>query len=723
MFGAGKWSEMWGLSRPAFAILGMIAVLMLLSAVTIWRTAAEANRIDSERTALALRNAVASEASELQAIASDNGQWDDAAAAVYDNGDVAEFFTTNYLDTSADGRLYDGVVALRADGSVLRSLRRGRFVDTPTSQWVGQGIDRVIIAAKSDGEASALVAGDDGPRLVGVAQVVPTSATRIAAFRAAAPEPVYILFTRPLDQSAVAGIGRALVLDHVRLVPLAIAEDAGRRTGVQDADFVTLRDSNDAAVAAIAWRPSRPGNRAIARSTPFIGLALLAGLLASILLLRRGYASISEMNRIALVDSLSQLPNRRALRRLTRNALRDYDEVALAFIDLDGFKAVNDLYGHGVGDELIVQCAAIIADLAPAPGGAARLGGDEFALLAFGNGADQRLVDAADQLLGRLRDPFEIGDRTIMVGASIGLSNRVTAGDSNSELMREADVAMYVAKRAGKMRRVWFEPAHDRDRTAVLEVERRLRTALDTDEFDLVYQPMIEAESGAVSGFEALLRWNVGDAEQIGPDRFIPIAEDTGLIDRIGEFVLRRACSDALGWGERSLSINVSAGQLRNPYFAVRLSEILTETGFAPERLLLEITEAYVVSDPVPARRVIEAVRALGVRVVLDDFGTGYASIGFLRQFAFDALKIDRSLVADALSDHAARTMLHSTIALARALHISTIAEGIETEAQALIMRAAGCDLLQGWHFAREGDACASAAMLEAGTLAQSRSA
>jgi diguanylate cyclase (GGDEF)-like protein len=708
-----QWTEHRSLSRPALALFGLIIVLMALSGLTLWRTTIEANHVDSERTALALRNAVAGEAAELLAIAADNAQWDDAASALYDGEAFESFVETNFSDSSADGTLYDGVVAMRRDGSILINLRRGEPSTRSPEVWIGPGLYQLMHAVQNNGIAHGLLSGSDGVRLVGMAMVTPTSADRLATHHAANHEPIYLAFTRPLSSATVAAIGTDLVLHNVSLGSPGLANGLSL-AGVNGFDLTTLRDIDGRDVATLRWHPSLPGNRAIARSTPFILMALLTGLLAGILLLRSGYASVSEINRIALLDSLSELPNRRALRRLTRRALRDHDEVALAFVDLDGFKAVNDLYGHGVGDELIIQCARYISTIPLSPGGAARLGGDEFALLAFGPGARHRLIAAADALLARMREPFMIGDRTISVGASIGLACRETAGTSASELMRQADVAMYAAKNAGKMRWTWFDMCHDTERAAAIDIERRLRFALDTASgFELVYQPMIAAHDGAISGFEALLRWDGGGGEAIGPDKFIPIAEDTGLIDKLGELVLRRACTESLAWADHSVSVNVSAAQLRNPHYPGRLAAILSETGFPANRLIVEITESYVVSDPLAARRVIDALRAQGVRVALDDFGTGYASIGFLRQFTFDILKIDRALVAEAMADNAARALLLSSIAVARALDMATVAEGIENEAQAVIMRSAGCDLLQGWHFAREGDASSSATMIE----------
>jgi diguanylate cyclase (GGDEF)-like protein len=702
------------LARPLIAIILMIVIIVALAVGTLWWTAGETNRIDSERTGRALINAVAGEASELQSMAGDGGNWDFAADAAYHSADPSTFLQEGgYQDGSRVGVLYDGVAVLNADASTVFAVRQGEVSSEDARQWIGADVASVLrsAAASTIGAASGLVRSEHGVRLVAVSHILPVSEARRAAHLRSNLPMRYLVFTRPLQAADLNAIGEALV---VRELSLRIADaPAGQVTDKPDHhNIAPLLNINSQPIATLHWQPNAPANRAIVRSLPVMAAALLIAILASIMLLRRSYTAIAHINRVASLDSLSELPNRRALRRITQRALRDHSEVALAFIDLDGFKSVNDLYGHGVGDELIIACAHYIANISTNPGSAARLGGDEFAMLAYGPQAHERLTAAIDGLLRRLREPFHIGERSISIGASIGLASRSTAGQSAGELMRQADVAVYAAKRDGKMRWAWFDASLDAERTAALDIERRLRIGMDEGEFSLVYQPMIAAHAGTVNGFEALLRWNGGDGEAIGPGIFIPIAEDSGLIDRLGEFVLRRACTDARQWGAMDISVNVSAAQLRNRNFAKMAANVLAETGFPPSRLIIEVTETYVVTDPVAARLAIDEMRAIGVRVALDDFGTGYASIGFLRQFAFDSLKIDRALVAEAISDKGARAMLNSSIAVARALNMTTVAEGIETEAQAIVMRAAGCDQLQGWHFARETDAETTAALV-----------
>ena len=432
------------------------------------------------------------------------------------------------------------------------------------------------------------------------------------------------------------------------------------------------------------------------------GLLLVAGAVvyaATIFLLgRNGFANVRELETIGFTDALSQLPNRRALHEDVTRMSKGDTEVAIALIDLDRFKEVNDHYGHAAGDHLIQQCAQILRECCEPEATCYRLGGDEFAAVVAGPIAGTILEGICHSLLERLEAPFKLGTSQIGIGASIGLArSTIDARLPSSELLRCSDVAMSMSKRGGKMRCTWFNTAFDQRREAAREIEDEMRSALADDQFAVLYQPLVNADTGAIVGVEALLRWNRPDDRKIGPDIFVPIAEESGLINPLGLFVLRQAITAALRWDNISLSVNISAAQLRHPGFPIQLGNILEETGFAPDRLELEITETSLVLDPVVAERTLELIRSFGVKVVLDDFGTGYASIGFLRQFRFEKLKLDRSLISQADRDEGSRAMMLSSIAMARALRMSVTAEGVETEEQAEMVRVAGCDQIQGW--------------------------
>jgi diguanylate cyclase (GGDEF)-like protein len=436
------------------------------------------------------------------------------------------------------------------------------------------------------------------------------------------------------------------------------------------------------------------------------GALMIAALLvyaATIVLLgRSGIANARAIEARTITDPLTRLPNRQALHEDIKQLSLGDEEVALAMIDLDGFKQVNDHYGHLVGDQLIERCADLIRDICGKEARCYRLGGDEFAAVMHGKIAGTLLEGICRTVLERMAVPVEVEQFHIAVGASVGLARSTAdARLTSSEMLRRADVALYMSKRGGKMRCTWFNESFDRRRERMRAIEDEIRTGIPAGEFNLAYQPLVDAEDGRIVAVEALLRWDRGERAPLGPNVFVPVAEESGLINPLGVWVLRQAVCDGLRWGDISLSVNISAAQLRNPEFPIKLGEVLEETGFPAHQLELEVTETCLVLDPVVAERTLDVIRSFGVKIALDDFGTGYASIGFLRRFRFEKLKLDRSLVELAGVDDASRAMMLSSIALARALNMGVTAEGVETEEQAELVRLAGCDQIQGWLYHR----------------------
>ncbi|WP_349514515.1 bifunctional diguanylate cyclase/phosphodiesterase [Erythrobacter sp. NFXS35] len=454
------------------------------------------------------------------------------------------------------------------------------------------------------------------------------------------------------------------------------------------------------AIAALAV--SLNDRLTIAAPGPLITATILIYSVILVLLGTAAIANVRELATLGIADPLTRLPNRRALHEYIERKSRGDGEVALALIDLDSFKQVNDHFGHAVGDQLIEQYAQMLREVCGSEARCYRLGGDEFAAVMSGKVAGTILEGMCRTLIERLATPMEINGRQIAIGASIGLA-RSTADHRvpSSELLRRSDVAMSMSKRGGKMRCTWFNESFDRRRERVREIEEEIRTGIAAGEFSLAYQPLVDAESRKIVAVEALLRWDREDRQPLGPAIFVPVAEDSGLINPLGQWVLRQAVCDALRWGDITLSVNVSAAQLRNPEFPIKLGEVLEETGFPPHRLELEVTETCLVLDPLVAERTLDVIRSFGVRIALDDFGTGYASIGFLRRFRFEKLKLDRSLIELAGGDEGSRAMMLSSIALARALKMGVTAEGVETEEQAELVRLAGCDQIQGWLYFR----------------------
>ncbi|WP_424361000.1 putative bifunctional diguanylate cyclase/phosphodiesterase [Methylocystis parvus] len=412
---------------------------------------------------------------------------------------------------------------------------------------------------------------------------------------------------------------------------------------------------------------------------------------------------LSDENlKLANLDALSGLPNRRALTtrlgELHGSGQRGV-RTAVVFVDLDGFKDVNDTYGHETGDTLITIVAAKFGDLLPANGLLARLGGDEFAALISAPDADRDAETFANCVVALLEQPIKIGARTIQVGASVGIACAAPGDCDAQELFRRADTAMYHVKGNGKGGVAFYAPGLDAERQRQQDIENQIRRGLAADEFELHYQPIVDAGTKAVISVEALLRWPRRREGAIGPDQFIPVAEASGLINPLGLFVLRRACLDFLDIPGIKLNVNISPAQFRDPAFEDNVAAILAETGFPAARLELELTEGYLIHHPQRAMTAISSLKEMGISVALDDFGTGYTSIAYLQQYGFDRIKIDKSLAGSIATDKKAGVLVAGAVYLANGLDMAVTAEGVETEEQASMLRMAGCQCLQGFLF------------------------
>jgi diguanylate cyclase (GGDEF)-like protein len=421
----------------------------------------------------------------------------------------------------------------------------------------------------------------------------------------------------------------------------------------------------------------------------------------------------------ALHDSLTGLLNRTGfLRRLDAQiatADRHGFSVAVHVIDLDRFNDVNERIGHGAGDAVLKQAARRIEPLLGPRALVARLGADEFAILQPYYLAGLRAVDQlADDVASVLAQPFRIGEATVQLGASIGHASYPFAARESAELMRAADIARHYAKLHARGRSVAFVPSMDAERQNRHRIDARLRAALAGDEFELYFQPVSETATGRLCGFEALLRLSDDAGVPIPPSDFIPVAEETGLIDEIDAWVLRKACRLARQWPEELfVAVNLSPAQFRRGDMAERIRETLAWSGLDPKRLEIEVTEGLLITDSEAVLRQLDVMKALGIRLALDDFGTGYSSLSYLWRFPFDKLKVDRSFMIDLVAPGSkSREIVATIIALGRVLNLTVTAEGVETEAQAAMLRELNCDLVQGYLFGRPQPASEVAATI-----------
>jgi diguanylate cyclase (GGDEF)-like protein len=423
-----------------------------------------------------------------------------------------------------------------------------------------------------------------------------------------------------------------------------------------------------------------------------------------------------EALNLARHDPLTGLPNRRFFAEKLDDYLRDASatqRVAVLMLDLDGFKAINDMHGHAVGDKALTEFARRIALILRTDSILARIGGDEFAIIKPNINSLDDPTNLARRIASAIAKPFVIGDVSAELGVGVGIAVAPDDGIDPDELVRRADRALYRAKAAGRSSVRFFEPNMDTYVERRIQIEREFRIAIASNSIVPHYQPLVSLNGNRIIGFEALARWESEGLGYIPPDVFIPIAEETGLIKALGDQLLRRACLDANAWPENFvLASNISPVQLRDPTLGLRIISILGQTGFSPRRLEIEITEGALIENIEVARTVIDELRVAGVRIAIDDFGTGYATLAQLLSFHLDKIKIDRSFVSRLNSSADSLVIIRAIIGLAKGLGLTTTAEGIEDVEQLECLKFNGCTEGQGYLFSKAVPAAEIPALL-----------
>ena len=419
----------------------------------------------------------------------------------------------------------------------------------------------------------------------------------------------------------------------------------------------------------------------------------------------------ARIRHLARHDALTELPNRiQFLEEMasSETGLARGEKLAVLCIDLDHFKEVNDTLGHAIGDKVLKQVSARLWGSTRENDVLARLGGDEFSLLLRGIDKPADAAAIAERITRTMSTPFSIDGHQIVIGASVGIAMAPDDGETTDQLMKNADLALYRAKAEGRSTFHFFERGMDEAIQHRRQTEAGLRLALARNEFRLVYQPLVGLKEDRVTCLEALLRWDHAEKGTIPPNDFIPIAEETGLIVPIGEWVLRQACRTAMTWPtDARVAVNLSTVQFKNNKLYETVVSALKESGLPPTRLELEITESLLLAESEPTLQTLHKLRALGVRISMDDFGTGYSSLSYLRSFPFDKIKIDRSFIRDLESRGDSLAIIKAVIGLGHSLGMSTTAEGIETEEQLAAVREQGCNEVQGFLFSPPIDASA----------------
>ncbi|AGH50009.1 diguanylate cyclase [Sphingomonas sp. MM-1] len=593
------------------------------------------------------------------------------------------------------------VAALRAS---LRAPDRGDAVDPATSGYSPGASDITVI--------------DGHPAVVSVKPIV---GDQDRAAQAPGSEPL-LVSVQHLDGPFLEAMARQYLLDGARF-SWALQPVPGQSHAV-------IRSRRGETVGYLVWNSFAPGSRVMGKVAPVLIVALLAiTLIVALLLLhiRRTLtalrASEAHAQHLALHDNLTGLANRTLFRSRMDLALvavrRGGTPLAMLCLDLDRFKPVNDTLGHPAGDQLLCQVSARLKAVTRDTDTVSRLGGDEFAIIQ----AHAPTIESVERLCQRiataLNEPFDVDGTMVCVGVSIGVAIAPLHSTDRVDLGRKADIALYEAKARGRGRVVLFEEAMDASVQRRQAIEKDLREAIAAgNQFELYYQPVHDARTRAVIGAEALVRWRHPLLGLMAPATFVPIAEECGLIEPIGEWVLREALAAARDWPLESIAINLSAVQLRNPALVDIVQEAITASGIEPRRVELEITETSFVEDEDICRANVAALRAQGVRIALDDFGTGYSSFTHLRTFAVDRIKVDRSFVAGINRREGGSAIIRAIVGLANARGIAVTAEGVETDGQAEWLAAIGCGTLQGYLMSKPMPARAIGSWFDAGIAA-----
>jgi diguanylate cyclase (GGDEF)-like protein len=687
-----------GLASALFLTITGFGAYLIHDAMTSMKDTA--NTIDDARSVSATRSAIQAFKKQLSATVRDNSYWDDAFEQMK-SPEAAAWAADNWGVTTENYPLYDTALVVKPDGGTLIAYRDGAEIENAV-QFFDNSLPALIAAARKP-----------DPERTNLPVAFIRTARGIALVSASAIQPYARVADNPLDQAKV------LVL--AKHMTSAVVSEIAENFSISGLTFterprrlhVILDDIKGKRVGQLGWPSEEPGTKSFMSVRPKVAAAAGVFLLLISTICASAYFALRGVRREerhsyfnATHDALTGLFNRAGLleqidRFFASNEVGAKSGAQLHLIDLDGFKGVNDAWGHAVGDQLIIAVAERLKRELPADVVVARLGGDEFAVLSKNTSEERSLDGISARILAIFDAPFDLGGRHVEIGGSVGAASAEHLALTRGELFRRADLALYRGKELGRGIAVSFEESLETESRNAAELEYDIRAALAKDEFSVVFQPLIEAKSGKITGVEALARWTSPLRGRVAPDVFISAAERGGLIDQLGLRILDLAVGAACAWPDVGLSVNVSPMQLRNTSFVEDLHGVLDRHGFDPKRLTVEVTEGVLISNPVQVKRVFGALKSLGVKIALDDFGCGYASIGALREFGFDRMKIDRSLVISADSEGNGGAVLQATIALANALQIPVTAEGIETERQATVVKLCGCDELQGYLFSK----------------------
>jgi diguanylate cyclase len=705
-----------------FLPIGLIvAVAVLCLVIAILTSARRADEVTLDREDQLLENAISGRGTrvlrEVESVAATNGAtqkireeydplWTESRV-----GNWLQVFFDHDLVLVVDGLDHVEYARARATGDVsaielpaeltaVLDFLRGRLDALPGGAVSLLGVQD---PHKPGRLAATIQRVRDKPAIV--AAVAVGSDSDLAAGNAAAP---VVLSIKYIDDELLREIGDRLQLTGLRAI------DEPAQAG--DQHMVTLADPQGAPIARLAWKPTRPGSEVAGSALPFIAVAIVAfALLGGLVIrhMRRTTQAIAagetRLRHLAMHDPVCGLPNRlyfgERLENVIAEVRRGGPSAAVFYIDLDHFKDVNDTLGHHIGDDLILNVTQRLSRVVREEDLVARLGGDEFAIITTCASDSYSLQAIAGRIISAVCAPYSISGHNINIGASIGIAVIDRRARDAADILRYADMALYRAKNEGRNRACIYDAAMDADLSQRKLLEGDLLQAIRNDGLAAAYQPIVNASGDTMVGVEALARWTHPTAGVIPPSVFIPIAEHSGLIIELGEWMLRRACIDGRDWPGLTVAVNVSPLQFRRSDFVDVVERILKETNFDAGRLELELTESTLLGNLDTAELSMLRLKAIGVRFALDDFGTGYSSLLYLRRFPFDKLKIDSSFVRSIETAPDAAAIVHAVVSLGRGLGMRVTAEGVENAEQHLFLRAAGVHSMQGYRFGRPGPA------------------
>jgi diguanylate cyclase (GGDEF)-like protein len=695
---------------PSVVAVTSIAVLLLYIVNSIFQ---ETNRLDTAFSERLAASAMSGVREQLWSVTYDNGVWDDAAIHAGAKIDL-EWADSTWGQTTNLG-VYDTSFVIDADGNTLYSGTDAQRSKLDASTFLGD--DLAVLLERSgapdinmQSPVTGIVRTSRGVSAVAISPILPVSDSLPRN-----PKPNRLIFTRLIDKTILAAVAQRYAMEELRFI-----NPGGKRGD----GFIAVRSPSGAVIGELTWKSRSPGD--IVRDkfayVVFMILVMFLFMIAVLLYMswkgfKGAHDSQAEAVAASLRDDLTGLANRRqmfsALSRHVEAARENGAPLSVIYADLDGFKEVNDSYGHEIGDMLLKAAAAGFAYLAKDAEVVARLGGDEFAIIMTGPEAAERARATAQRMLEFLSEPMVFGGRIASVSVSVGIVDLESDEADVEEIVRRADVAMYAAKSQGRNCTQVYQKSLDFKRDGNRTIAHLLREHIERGNLAVVYQPIVDARSRRTKGVEALVRWPSGVENHYTPDVFIPVAEEFGLIEDLGNFVLSEACRQAAQWSDIFVAVNVSPIQFMNPNFAELVETTLLASGLDARRLEIEVTEGFIIDNAARANAIINRLHDMHVRVALDDFGTGFSSIGHLRRFKFDKLKLDRSMVSDILRQPAALRLVQGTIAMADALGLTVVAEGIEDENQVSVLRLAGCSQFQGYLFSKPVEARQIAAFLE----------